>query len=315
MTLIAKDSRSRFFAEAPRSPLEAPVHLGTLVLANPVMPASGCFGPELARLVPMNELGAVVTKTVFAAPRGGNAVHRLTEVAAGVVNSVGIPSRGPDGFLQHLYPAYRALGVPVVISVGGHRPSEYGEVVRRIGDAADAWELNVSCPNLENDGHDIGADPAAIQSAVTGARRETDRPIIVKLPAMVSSIADVAKAAELAGADAVCVSNSVPVLVMERPGRRPALGNGVGGLTGPSIRPLVSRLVWQAAKAVSIPVIACGGITSADDVLDYLSLGAAAVQIGTATFQRPHVMVDIVRELGRRCAEGGATLRQLWETE
>lgn len=314
MTLAMHDARTRFFADKPPAPLDAPVRIGSLTLANPILPASGCFGPELARLAPVDELGAVVTKTVFAAPRGGNTVHRITEIAAGVVNSVGIPSRGPGGYLEHLHPAYRALGVPVIVSVGGHRPAEYSEVVEQIGDLADAFELNVSCPNLENDGHDIGADPAAIAVAVGGARRLTDRPLIVKLPAMVASIADVARAAERAGADAVCVANSVPVLVLERPGRRPVLGNRVGGLTGPSIRPIVSRLVWQAARAVGIPVVACGGVMDADDVLDYLSLGAAAVQIGTANFRRPQIMVEIVRELARRCAEANLTLDQLLET-
>lgn len=294
-----RPDRTSFF-DARYEHYDAPVTISGLTLANPIMPASGCFGPELATMLPIREIGAVVTKTVFAQVRGGNPVHRLTENPVGVVNSVGIPSLGPDGYLKRQHPAYRALGVPVIVSVGGHRPAEYGEVLATLGDSGDAYELNVSCPNLENGGRDIGADPDAIIASVESARRETDRPLIVKLPPMVASIADVALAAEAGGADAVCVSNSVPVLTLDRPSRLPSLGNQVGGLTGPAIRPLVSRLVWQAAEAVRIPVIACGGIVDADDVLDYLSLGAAAVQVGTATFTRPHVMVQIARDLASR---------------
>jgi dihydroorotate dehydrogenase (NAD+) catalytic subunit len=289
--------------------------IGSLTLKNPVMPASGCFGPELGALMPCDQLGATVTKTVFAGRRGGNPNHRLTEIPAGMVNSVGIPSRGPSGYVEHLHPAYRALGAPVIISVGGHREGEYAPIVAELHSAADAFELNVSCPNLDSDGRDIGSDPNAIHKVVTQSLRETDRPLIVKLPAMVASIAEAALAAQDAGAAAVCVSNSVPVLAIDSSTRRPLLGNGVGGLTGPTIKPIVSRLVWQAARAVGIPVIACGGVSSADDVLDYLSLGASAVQVGTATFSRPAAMTEIIDELRARMTRTGATrLLDLLET-
>ncbi len=276
------------------------VEIGGLRLQNPVMPASGCFGPELAPLMPCDRLGAVVTKTVFAGRRGGNPVDRLTETPVGMVNSVGIPSLGPAGYLAHTHPKYRALGAPVIISVGGHREGEYAPIVRQLSAAADAFELNVSCPNLDADGRDIGSDPDAIEAVVTASLAQTDKPLIVKLPPMVASIADCAAAAERAGAAAVCVSNSVPVLALDPRTRQPLLGNGVGGLTGPVIKPIVSRLVWQASRAVSIPVIACGGIATADDVLDYLALGATAVQVGTVTFARPAAMVEIIDELEAR---------------
>jgi len=296
-TVLHRDDRATFFDDAVDRVEGRRVSIGALELASPVMPASGCFGPELGRLIPVRELGAVVTKTVFAEPRGGNPPHRLTEIPAGMVNSVGIPSEGPEGYLRHLHPEYRSLGVPVIVSVGGHRTGEYARVLSVLADAGDAYELNVSCPNLDSEGVDIGADPRAIEDAVGAARRATGRPLIVKLPAMTSSIADCARAAEASGADAVCVSNSVPVLAIDPRDGRPALGNTIGGLSGATIRPLVSRLVWLTARAVDIPVIACGGIGSARDALDYFGLGAAAVQVGTASFARPWAMVEIARAL------------------
>lgn len=303
------DARDHFVLAAPPTAgaVDLSLRIGALRLANPVMPASGCFGPELGRLIPARELGAVVTKTVFAGSRGGNLAHRLSEISAGMINSVGIPSRGPAGYLERQHPAYVALGVPTIVSVGGHRPEEYAPLVNDLGNAGDAYELNVSCPNLDNDGVDIGADPEAVARVVTSVRQVTDRPLIVKLPPMVSSIAECAQAAESTGADALCVSNSIPVMALGSVSRTPLLGNVIGGLSGAMIRPIVLRLVWLASRATSIPVIACGGIGDADDALAYLSVGASAFQVGTANFSRPFAMVEIVRELYRRCAESGAS--------
>ncbi|MDJ0323979.1 dihydroorotate dehydrogenase [Cryobacterium sp. PH31-AA6] len=315
------DARAAFFAARPAIPgtVDLTVRIGTLTLANPVMPASGCFGPALGRLIPVEELGAVVTKTVFGTPRGGNAAHRLTEIHAGMVNSVGIPSRGAAGYLTDLHPRYTELGVPVIISVGAHRPGEYAPVISDLHGAGDAYELNVSCPNLDRLGTDIGADPDAILTVVRAARRVTDKPLIVKLPVLASSIAECALAAQEAGADAVCVANSIPALPLQPYTRSPALGNIIGGLSGPSIRPIVLRLVWLAARAVEIPVIACGGIETADDALDYFSVGARAVQVGTANFGRPFAMVEIVRALQQRCADNEAVgirdLIDLWRVQ
>jgi dihydroorotate dehydrogenase (NAD+) catalytic subunit len=301
---VTSDARERFFRAAPTARAGGGVAIGTLRLRTPVMPASGCFGPELGSLLPTAELGAVVTKTVFADVRGGNPAHRLDETDAGMVNSVGIPSLGAAGYLRRLHPAYRRLGAPVIISAGAHRTREYAPLVADLGDAGDAYELNVSCPNLDRTGTDIGADPHAVAEVVADVRRVTRQPLIVKLPPMASSIAECAIAAESAGADAVCVSNSIPVLPLRGSDRRPALGNAVGGLSGPGVKPIVQRLVWLAAEAVSIPVIACGGVESASDALDYFSLGAVAVQVGTATFARPFAMVEIIRELDRIAAAG-----------
>lgn len=312
-----RDSRSRFFEERPvvTDDVDLAVRIGSLRLSNPVMPASGCFGPELGRMIPVDELGATVTKTVFANPRGGNLAHRLTEIPAGMVNSVGIPSRGPQGYLEHVHPGYEALGIPTIVSVGGHRPSEYAPIVAALRDVGAAYELNVSCPNLDREGLDIGADPRAISEVVAAVRAQTAKPLIVKLPPMVASIAECAVAAESAGADALCVANSIPVLPIDPGSRRPALGNVIGGLSGPTIRPIVLRLVWLSSRAVGIPVIACGGIETASDALEYFSVGASAVQVGTANFARPFAMVEIVRDLAERCrAAGVRTIPQLLES-
>ena len=316
------DARAAFFAAGPDlgdpaiPAIDLRVRIGTLTLHSPVMPASGCFGPELGALIPVAELGATVTKTVFGSARGGNPVHRLTEIPAGMVNSVGIPSRGPAGYLAELHPRYAALGVPTIISVGGHRPGEYAPVVEALREHGSAFELNVSCPNLDRDGTDIGSDPAAIRAVVAAVRRVTDKPIIVKLPVLVASIADCARAAEEAGADAVCVANSIPAMPLDAATRRPILGNVIGGLSGPSIKPIVLRLVWLASRAVQIPVIACGGVGSVDDALDYFSVGASAVQVGTASFGRPFAAVEIARGLRHRCLDAGVrSIRELLELE
>lgn len=308
------DSRAEFFRDRPdvAENIDLSWRIGSLLLANPVIPASGCFGPELGRLIPVKELGATITKTVFAERRGGNPAHRLSEIPAGMVNSVGIPSKGPAGYLETLHPHYEALGAPVIISVGGHRPLDYAPVVAQLSDAGAAYELNVSCPNLDRDGTDIGADPAAVERVVRTVREVTEKPLIVKLPAMTSSISDIAQAAEAAGADALCVANSLPVLPIDPVTHRPALGNIIGGLSGPTVRPVILRLVWLAAKTVNIPVIACGGIETVDDALEYFSVGARAVQVGTANFSKPFAMVDIVRALEQRCRSlGVATTAQL----
>jgi len=284
------------------------VRLGDLVLANPVMPASGCFGPELADLVPVHRLGAVVTKTVFAEPRSGNRSHRLGESAHGMLNSVGIPSRGAREFVRSGLPEYQRLGVPVVVSVGGLSEREYWEVAEELaGTEHAALEVNVSCPNLEHGGATLGSDVAAVRRVVAGVVARTEVPVLVKLSPDLASIDAAARAAEDAGAAAVTVCNSFPSLAVAAETRRATLGNGTGGLSGPAIKPLALRLVWQAAQAVTIPVVGCGGISTAHDVAEFLVAGASAVQIGTANFARPFVMTEIVRELPALAERLGVT--------
>jgi dihydroorotate dehydrogenase (NAD+) catalytic subunit len=293
--------------DAARS-VDPSVRLGNLSLANPVMPASGCFGPELAGLMPVHRLGAVVTKTVFAEPRSGNRAHRLTESAQGMLNSVGIPSQGVRAFVRSGLPAYQRLGAPVVVSVGGLSDREYWRVTEELacGEPA-AIEVNVSCPNLERGGVTLGADPRAVRRVVAGVVARTAVPVLVKLSPDLAAIDVAARAAEDAGAAAVTVCNSFPGLAVDAESRRTRLGNGTGGLSGPAIKPLALRMVWQAAQAVSIPVVGCGGIGTAADVVEFLVAGASAVQIGTATFARPFAMAEIVRELPVLAGELGVT--------
>lgn len=279
------------------------VNIGGLELRNPVMPASGCFGPELAPLIALERLGAVVTKTVFAAKRAGNPAHRLTETAYGMLNSVGIPSPGSAGFLRTVLPAYRASGTNVIVSIGGLVTPEYFDVARDLASAPiDAFEVNVSCPNLEHDGLPIGTSATRVAEVIAGVRSILPSvPLLVKLTPAVSDIAPIARAAEDAGADAVVVANSFPGLVIDIATRQSVLGNGAGGYTGPAVKPIALKLVNDAAHAVKIPVIGCGGIATAQDVVEFLIAGATAVQIGTATFTRPSTMTDIIDNLPSMC--------------
>lgn len=278
--------------------LDLAVEVGGLALRNPVMPASGCFGPEAGPLLGPSLPGALVTKTVFAQKRAGNRAPRLTETAFGMLNSVGIPSPGSARFVDEILPAYRSFGVPVVVSIGGLFIDEYFTIADDLA-AEDVamFEVNVSCPNLEHGGLAIGTSPEHVFQVVAGVRERVRAPISVKLTPTVSSIDEVAQSAQEAGADALVVANSFSGLAIDIATRRSALGNGAGGYTGPAIKPLALKLVHDAASAVSIPVIGCGGISTAEDVAEFVIAGAAAVQVGTATFTRPSTMGDIIDEL------------------
>jgi dihydroorotate dehydrogenase (NAD+) catalytic subunit len=277
---------------------ELSVALGPLQLANPVMPASGCFGPELGALIALERLGAVVTKTVFSGVRSGNPAHRLAETPSGMLNAVGIPSLGAQGFIDHTLPGYLASGAPVVVSIGGLAVEEYWQVTDELADIpCAAFEVNVSCPNLEHGGLEIGAEPRQVEAVVRGVVERTRRPVIVKLTPNVSRIDDIARASEASGAAAVTVANTFVGLAVDVASRAPMLGNGTGGLSGPAIKPLALRLVRQASLAVSIPVIGCGGISSTQDVVEFLIAGATAVQVGTANFTLPDSMIRMVDEL------------------
>lgn len=281
------------------------VELGGLQLSNPVMPASGCFGPELAPLLDSAGLGAVVTKTVFALERSGNPAHRLTETDSGMLNSVGIPSPGAEGFRVGLLRRYQQLGPPVVVSIGGLYIEEYWEIAEALdGEDVAAFEVNVSCPNLEHGGITIGSSADMIGEVVAGVRERVEQPLWVKLTPTVVAIGEVARAAEAAGAAAITVCNSFPALAVDAFTRRSVLGKG-GGLTGPAVKPLALRLVRDAAAAVDIPVIGCGGITSAIDVVEFMIAGASAVQVGTATFTRPDAMAQIISGLDPLCRRLG----------
>jgi dihydroorotate dehydrogenase (NAD+) catalytic subunit len=270
--------------------------LGPLLLDNPVMPASGCFGPELAPVIQTDRLGAVVTKTVFSGVRVGNPAPRIAETPAGMLNSVGIPCPGIDRFLEAILPRYQSLGPPVVVSIGGLSVEDYWNVTDSLaGSGAQALEINVSCPNLERGGLEIGADPRLVELVTAGVRRRAGScAVITKLTPNTDSIPELARAAEAGGADAVTVCNTLIGTALDSFSRKPLLGNVTGGLSGPAVKPLILRLVEQVARAVAIPVIGCGGIAAAYDAAEYLIAGATAVQVGTATFARPSSMTEII---------------------
>lgn len=307
MTAAMDAVKSAASYEAEPSAVDLSTHVGGLALANPVLPASGCFGPELADLLPVHTLGAVVTKTIFAEARPGNRTHRLSDNGHGMLNSVGIPSQGVAHFRRTDLRSYQRLGAPVVISVGGLTAHEYWKVVEDLGDCGyGALEVNVSCPNLERGGTTVDADPDVLSRVVSGVVARSTAPVSVKLSPNLAAIGDTATIAEQAGASAITVCNSLPALAVDARQREPVLGNGTGGLSGPAVKPLALRMVWQAAQAVHIPVIGCGGIRTARDVVEFLVAGASAVQIGTANFSDPSAMTDIVNDLPRTIEDLGA---------
>ncbi len=290
------------------------VSIGALELANPVMPASGCFGPELGALIDLNRLGALVTKTLFYGPRSGNPAHRLAETSGGMLNSVGIPSRGVEAFLTELFPRYRAWTPPLIVSIGGLAIDEYFALAERLADVAGiaALEVNVSCPNLEAGGLEIGAHPGTVERVIRGVVARSRVPVIAKLTPNVTSIAELARASEAAGATAVAAINAPVGMAVDLRTRRTQLGVGTGGLTGPAIKPIALRMVWQVARAVSIPVVGIGGIATAEDALEFLLVGASAVQVGSATFTRPDAMLRILDGMrGWLVAEGIGDVRAL----
>lgn len=281
------------------------VSLGGLALANPVMPASGCFGPELAALIDLDRLGALVTKTVFLEPRSGNPAHRLAESYGGMLNSVGIPSRGLDFFLRETLPAYTRYRPPTIVSIGGLAMGEYFALAERLRGLAGiaALEVNVSCPNLEAGGIELGADWRQVERVVRGVAQRSSVPVFAKLTPNVTSIADLARASEQAGAAAITAINTYVGMAIDLERRRPILGMGAGGVSGPAIKPQALRMVWAAARAVSIPVIGVGGISTARDALEFLVVGARAVQVGTATFTRPDSMLRMLDDLAAYLCE------------
>lgn len=287
------------------------VQIGALRLRNPILAASGTFGYglEFSHLVNLQRLGGFVTKGISKEPIAGAPAPRLCETAAGMLNAVGLQNVGVRAFVAEKMPAIAQLGVTVVVNVFGTTPEEYAEVIRALEDAEGiaAYELNVSCPNVKKGGMQFGGDPGLLAEVVGGARRASGkRPVWVKLSPLVTDIGLIGRAAEEAGADALTVANTYPAMAVDYRTGRSRLGNPTGGLSGPAIKPITLRLVWEVSKAVKIPVIGLGGIETMEDVLEYLTVGAAAVQVGTASFIDPKASEGIVEELERAQSEANA---------
>lgn len=282
------------------------VNIGGLTLANPVMPASGTFSPELASVVDLNRLGALVTKSITREFRAGNPVPRVVETPSGMLNSIGIPSQGIDYFLNTIIPAYRAYSPPLVASISADTAAEFGALARDVGVRdVDVIEINISCPNLEAEGNAVALQTESTVEVVRMVRAATEKPIWAKLSPNAGNIVDVARAAEEGGADAVVVANTLLAMTIDTGTFRPTLGSVTGGLSGPAVLPVILRMVHQCARALSIPVIGCGGISSTGDTIQYLLAGARAVQVGTITFRHPGAMTDIIDGLEQYCGEHG----------
>lgn len=281
------------------------VRIGTLTLTNPVMPASGTFGTELAQLFDLSRLGALVTKSVTPAPRGGNPLPRLCETPAGVLNSIGIPGKGLAAFIANAMPDWRGHAAPLVVSLSAPTAAAFGDACAVLDGVPGiaAIEANISCPNLEADGRAFATEPGLAAAAIAAMRAATRLPLWAKLSPNASDVPAVARACEHAGADALVAANTILGLAIDIHTGRPRLGAGMGGYSGPAFKPIALRMVWQCAGAVSIPVIGCGGITNADDAVEFMMAGATAVQVGTATFTHPTTMLSVIDGLTDFCLE------------
>lgn len=272
-----------------------------IALRNPVIAASGTFayGVEFKSLVDFDQIGAFVVKGISREPIAGNPAPRLWEAEGGMINSVGLQNIGVEAFLTEKAPELRRLQTPYIINVFGYTPEDYCEVVRRLEDSEGhaAYELNVSCPNTRHGGMVFGSDPGLLAELVASVRPLTRRPVIVKLSPNVARIEPVARAAEAAGADAISLVNTFVSLAIDPRTRRPRIGAGFGGLSGPAIKPIALRMVYEAARSVRIPVIGLGGIATGQDAAEFLIAGAKAVEVGTATFWDPSAPARIAREL------------------
>lgn len=279
------------------------VKLGELTLKNPVMTASGTFGYglEYEDFFPIKELGALVVKGIAPWASHGNPTPRIAEVTAGMINAIGLQGPGIDAFLTdaHYLPGLKTKGATVIVNIWGKSPADYAYVAERLqAEAAHdiaAIEINVSCPNVKEGGLAFGTDPHAMAGVVSAVRAKTALPVITKLSPNVSRIADFAIAAQDAGSDMISLINTVPAMAIDIETRRPKIANITGGLSGPAVKPIAIKLVYEAAKAVSIPVIGMGGIMSGADAIEFLLAGASAVSVGTAIFSNPGAPMEVIR--------------------
>jgi dihydroorotate dehydrogenase (NAD+) catalytic subunit len=278
------------------------VRVGGLTLRNPVMPASGTFAEGLEQVMDFNRLGAFVTKTITRELRQGNPLPRVVERPGGLINAIGIPSKGVPYFIEQTMPHYAAFDVPLVVSISAPTAEGFASLAQELSiPGIAAIEANISCPNIEEDGKAFAMSVAATEHVTRELRAATKLPLWVKLTPNTGNVPEVARAAEAAGADAVVVANTILSMAIDLKTFKPCLGNIMGGLSGPAIKPIVLRHVFQCARAVKIAVIGCGGISTAEDAAEYMLAGAAAVQVGTATFLQPAAMTTIVDGLGAFC--------------
>jgi dihydroorotate dehydrogenase (NAD+) catalytic subunit len=274
------------------------VNIGRIELKNPVMTASGTFGyaGEFEKLIDLNRLGAIIVKGLSLEPSRGNPPPRILETPCGMLNAIGLENVGLEAFVKEKLPVLKMIDAPVFVNIYGKSMADYAELASRLEDIEEVSgiEVNISCPNVKCGGMAFGAYPESAARVVRAVRKSTTRPLMVKLSPNVTDITEIARSVEGEGADSISLINTITGMAIDIETRRPKLANITGGLSGPAIRPVALRMVWQVAQVVKIPVIGVGGIMTAKDALEFLIAGAAAVQVGTANFINPHATIDII---------------------
>ena len=287
------------------------VELGPLKLKNPIVVASGTFGygEEFGSLVNLHRLGAIIVKGISLHPMQGNPPPRIAETACGMLNAIGLENVGLEGFLSNKLPFLMGIDTPLIVNILGNSVEEYEKLAGRLNDEEKvaALEVNISCPNVKQGGVAFGTDPDMAHAVTKAVCKKFDRPVIVKLSPNVTDVTVIARAVEEAGADAVSLINTVLGMAIDIESCRPKLANIFGGLSGPAIKPVALRMVWQTAETVSIPVIGIGGISTPDDAIEFLLAGATAVQVGTANFINPQASEEIIQCIEQYLAEKNIT--------
>jgi len=284
--------------------IDLSVDAGGVALRNPVMPASGTFAEGLDRVIDFNRLGAFVTKTITRELRAGNPLPRVVERPGSLINAIGIPSKGVPHFVEKIIPQYAAYEPPLVVSISAPTAEGFASLAAELTlPGVAAIEANISCPNIEEDGKAFAMRAESTEKVTRELRAATKLPLWVKLTPNTGDMPEVARAAEAAGADAVVVANTILSMAIDLKTFKPCLGNIMGGLSGPAIKPIVLRQVFQCAKAIKIPIIGCGGISTAEDAIEYLLAGASAIQVGTATFLQPAAMINIIDGIEMFCLQ------------
>ena len=285
------------------------VNIGGISMRNPVMTASGTFGygSEYVDFIDLNQLGAIVVKGITSEPWAGHPMQRIMETPSGMLNAIGLQNVGVDGFISEKLPYLRDFEVPVIVNVSGRTVEEYLTVSQKLTDenGIAGLELNISCPNLDCGGMSFGIDADSASELVKRVRENTHLPLIVKLSPNVTDITVIARAVEDAGADAISAINTLLGMAIDAETRRPVLANVTGGLSGPAIKPVALRMVWEISKSVSIPVIGMGGIMNTTDAVEFLIAGASAVAVGTANFRKPDVSMEIVKGIREHLKKSG----------
>ena len=278
---------------------EMSVQIGSMTMKNPVTVASGTFGygPEYAELLDLNQLGAITVKGIGPEPHTGNLTPRTFETRGGMLNAIGLPGPGAEGFLEKYIPFLKPYDLPVIVNIWGKGMDDYARVVEVLDDeeTVSAYEINLSCPNVKEGGSAFGTDTDSFSRVIDLVRKKTQKPIIPKLAPNVPDIGKFAKAAENCGADALSIMNTMPAMAINIQTRRPELANRTGGLSGPAIKPIAIKLVWDAAQACNLPIIGMGGIFEPEDAIEFLIAGASAVAVGTANFVDPSTSLRVIQ--------------------